>query len=185
MTDKTTEQPFPTKHCKRPERCRRDDMCADTWHCSSLQPADPLAGLRELANDESIQMACAAEDALVELEADPAPHDAQSELTDDQIVRIFYPMWGATGAKRETAVAIGRAIERAVSRTSDRDAPFKPDWANYRQGLADGADRDAVLEEAARVCDRHSEAAIHPVSAATGIRCAMRIRALKSGEGKS
>ena len=31
------------------------------------------------------------------------------------------------------------------------DAPFLPNWANYRQGVADG--RDEALEEAASICE--------------------------------
>ena len=36
----------------------------------------------------------------------------------------------------------------ALSHTSDRDAPFLPSWANYRQGVMDG--RGDALEEAAK-----------------------------------
>jgi len=87
--------------------------------------------------------------------ADPAPHDAQSVLPPlpkpADTALIQGPQGGeyrslSDNYEPDCAMFSPNQMRAygQLCRTSDRDAPFNPDWANYRQGLADGSDRDAV-----------------------------------------
>ena len=74
-------------------------------------------------------------------------HDAQSEMPP-------LPEWSK---RDDLGGLVPSEIRQALReygqlcRTSDRDAPFLPNWANYRQGVADG--RGIALEEAASICE--------------------------------
>ena len=54
---------------------------------------------------------------------------------------------------KEFAMVGNKTIERfaALVAAHVRETEFKPDWNNYRQGLADGADEER--EACAQVCD--------------------------------
>ncbi|RXZ42655.1 hypothetical protein [Crenobacter cavernae] len=43
-------------------------------------------------------------------------------LTDEQIMKIFYPMGSATDSQRHIALAIGRAIERSAIAAHEQNA---------------------------------------------------------------
>jgi len=127
-----------------------DDVWA-AWQAARAQPAPIIVSQHKLGDGVVLQ----AEPANTPTLYEPAPHDAQSVLPPlpkpADTALIQGPQGGeyrslSDNYEPDCAMFSPNQMRAygQLCRTSDRDAPFNPDWANYRQGLADGSDRDAV-----------------------------------------
>jgi hypothetical protein len=151
--------PFPSKGCKRPAECRRDDMCIDHWHCSSLAAQPP-------AQDGDVPMPTDAElDQAICRQWDEALHE----------LRKLFRAYG--DARAAAALACLRELLEA-------HADRFPDAEAGQEAQTAWATRQHRANEAAAAILAGKPSGLDAIDAARYREVRMRIGALRDGPKK-